>query len=858
MSNFWGALPIKKQRVNMIDIEKITRELFSVIEYMGYKYCVYNGYEWLPYKIKTDLDIAIEKKVFSKLDSILLKISKRENLLLLHKIWHDENAISYMLSPPSLSKPDRLQLDFFSEFSSKDFRSKNLLESLKRFHILEEEELLENFKKELYYNVPSPSKEFLFKLLRRIIKEDMDKDKIEKLFCLYKAAPRESQDLLEDFFPDEITSEVIGSIIEKNPKRFQNLTPILKKGLHKKKSTLPRFSSIKRAIFRFKYPVGFSVAFIGPDGSGKSTVAKEIIKLLSRSFQKESLFYWRPGFLRPPGVAFGIREEEKNRINLDPHGHKLESPLKSLFRLFYYLIDFTMGYFLKVHLNKVKKCLCIFDRYYHDILVDSFRYNFSLPSWLLKLSEPLIPKPDIAFFVYTPSKILYERKQELPKEELERQNQGFMALKKHFPSFYLIDNTRPLKVVLEKISSIILLNKAYQTYWILNLKEGDSGKYIDELENRLDLSKKPQENSVKLTYFPTASKSRIFVPIENYRHFKSSISLYNPNRPFAKLAYKMAPKALLYQLYKKNNNSYYFNKDSGIFRKLKEIFPQIESVAIYTGAPGPHRKPLLQLMDKNGEILIFIKLAINERTEKLIKREEGNLKRVKNLKLRSATIPSIITSGRILKGNFFLAIEPFGEKYKKSWKIGKPHIEFLKEMFEKTGGVKTFKETDFFQELGKRVEFLRGKIPYWWTLRYERMLDFYKDTEIPVYFSHGDFTPWNAFITNGDKLLLFDWEYRRKTVFPGDLFYFIIQREIFSARKVKKTSKILNLIKREIKQFSELNLDGEDLLLILLIDVSSYFFKRNIEAEYVEEDMRSEEMYSFLMDKIISIKEITI
>jgi thymidylate kinase len=134
--------------------------------------------------------------------------------------------------------------------------------------------------------------------------------------------------------------------------------------------------------------------------------------------------------LPSPGIAFGLRDEDV-KANPRPHEVNPESSLKSLFRWFYYLVDFVVGYYLKVFPKKVMKNLCIFDRYYYDCLVDKLRYNFQLPSWILKVGAGIIPKPDLILLITSYPETMRSRKQELPIEELNRQFKDYEAFVKH-------------------------------------------------------------------------------------------------------------------------------------------------------------------------------------------------------------------------------------------------------------------------------------------------------------------------------------------------------------------------------------------------------------------------------------------
>ncbi len=442
----------------MLSIAEITRDLFGELEERGIKYCVYNGYESLPDRIEGDLDIAIEKRAFRILPELLNSIARRYGAVLLYKIWHDAGKIAYMISPLTLDKPERLQLDFFYEFSIRDYSRKN---SPFRYLLMDEAELLERMDRADYYFVPPPEKEFILKLLRRIFKKDFPREKLLKVFELYKRNPEGTQQLLRNYFPRS-HQKILLHLQKQDLTWFENHRNHLLKELKRFKWRYLRpariLKNIHRTLHRIFRPVGFTVAFLGPDGSGKSTLARQTLELFSKTFHGQKLFYWRPGLLKEPGVAFGLRKEIRSD-NPDPHGHPREHPIKSLFRFLYYLLDFTLGYWVKVWPLKVKKYLCVFDRYYYDVVVDPFRYNFSLPHWLLKIPLKIVPKPDLTFIIDVEPEIALSRKKELPLQELRRQREEFRRLKQIFPSSFHIVKNQNLQNCLEEISRFIIEKK---------------------------------------------------------------------------------------------------------------------------------------------------------------------------------------------------------------------------------------------------------------------------------------------------------------------------------------------------------------------------------------------------------------
>jgi len=86
----------------------------------------------------------------------------------------------------------------------------------------------------------------------------------------------------------------------------------------------------------------------------------------------------------------------------------------SLAKAIYWVLDYTVGYYLKVRPAITRSTLMIFDRYLVDALVDPRRYRFGGPQWALRLAWSLIPKPHLVILLDAPVEVVRARKQEVP------------------------------------------------------------------------------------------------------------------------------------------------------------------------------------------------------------------------------------------------------------------------------------------------------------------------------------------------------------------------------------------------------------------------------------------------------------
>jgi len=441
--------------------------LFRVLEDHGIKYCVMNSYEDLPDKVEGDVDIAVERLGLKNMDQILDSIARENGLKIIQKIHHNYEKYAYILSPVKIFKPFRLQLDFMNDFAVRGYPA-----------LISNDFMVKHRRKYKNFFVPDTKSEFIFSILRRIYKGDLDSSRAKRLKELYLKDSLGCRELLLKYFPPKMSDEIIKIILQGDLHLFNIQCKFYKRKLlsYSLRRNFPFvlkywIFEILRAIERIRHPVGIMVAFLSPDGGGKSTIAKNVMQLAAGSFHGEKLFYCRPELFPQPGELLGFRkpEERMQNANPRPHDHKKERPIKSILRFCYYVVDYILGYYLKVFPLNVKKHLCIFDRYYYDYLVDLFRYNFSIPNWLPELLLPIIPKPDIVIYLHNTPEELYKRKKELPLEELKRQVKAYQDILPKLPNTHQIITDKPIEEVTREAVSLILEKKAEQTLSLLKI-----------------------------------------------------------------------------------------------------------------------------------------------------------------------------------------------------------------------------------------------------------------------------------------------------------------------------------------------------------------------------------------------------
>lgn len=190
------------------------------------------------------------------------------------------------------------------------------------------------------------------------------------------------------------------------------------------------------------------IVFLGTDGSGKSSVIKGICDRLDVDGYETHKVHLRPSFRRNPG--------QESPPVIDPHGKPPYGRLVSTIKVFYLIVVYCGGCFIRIRPLLKPRAVVIFDRYYHDILVDPLRYRYGGPMWLVRWAGELIPKPGLWILLDAPSEVLQARKQEVPFEETVRQRKEYLKLVKGMENGVVIDASKSLDDVVADANAAII------------------------------------------------------------------------------------------------------------------------------------------------------------------------------------------------------------------------------------------------------------------------------------------------------------------------------------------------------------------------------------------------------------------
>jgi len=219
----------------------------------------------------------------------------------------------------------------------------------------------------------------------------------------------------------------------------------------------------------------FTVALIGADGAGKTTVGRrleedlpELIKYVYMGVNLDSSNLVLPTtrLLLEVKRVLGKRPvmsgpPDRTRTTPRPQGliKRTTFELKSMLRLINQLGEEWFRQIVAWHYRR-RGYVVLFDRHFffdyyaHDIANGGQhrRIASQIHGFLLKR---FYPQPDLVVFLDAPAEVLFARKREGTIGFLEHRRQEYLQLRQHVRNFFVVDATRPLDDVTRDVIALI-------------------------------------------------------------------------------------------------------------------------------------------------------------------------------------------------------------------------------------------------------------------------------------------------------------------------------------------------------------------------------------------------------------------
>jgi thymidylate kinase len=219
----------------------------------------------------------------------------------------------------------------------------------------------------------------------------------------------------------------------------------------------------------------FSVALVGADGAGKTTVGRrlhETLPLPTRSIYMGVNLEASRLVLPTTWLLLSIRRARGTRPDLvastDPRTARAapSGPLrraatgaKSALRLCNWLAEEAFRHSVASYHRRRGRIVVLDRSFYHDYYAYDVAPNGARsPARRIHgfFLERVYPKPDLVICLDAPAEVLYARKPEAPVEWLERRRAEYLDLARVAPNFVVVDAARPLAEVEADVEAAVL------------------------------------------------------------------------------------------------------------------------------------------------------------------------------------------------------------------------------------------------------------------------------------------------------------------------------------------------------------------------------------------------------------------
>jgi len=201
-------------------------------------------------------------------------------------------------------------------------------------------------------------------------------------------------------------------------------------------------------------PRGRFLIFAGTDGSGKTTLVRELLAKIGPRFRDGAVeeHHLRPGVIPQISSLFhGGKPAYSIEDMSDPHRSTPSGFVGSALRTMYYWVDYFVGYPMRILPRRRRNSLIVYDRWFYDHVVDPRRFRIALGHPLPAMLKRFLAKPDQLIVCTAQPETVLQRKQELAPQEVARQVEEFQAFAAREPRATLVNTTAAVETCVDQI-----------------------------------------------------------------------------------------------------------------------------------------------------------------------------------------------------------------------------------------------------------------------------------------------------------------------------------------------------------------------------------------------------------------------
>lgn len=399
---------------------------FSGLERSGIRYAIVGVVDGFPDQFFSDVDFVVERAGLPETLKALIS-SAVDGWQLVQVLRHEVDAYYFIYCLELNQRRIWMELDVTS-----DYRRRGKL-------WMRAEDLVANRRPHSGgFWVPGPADGFRYYLIKKLDKGGIDARQATHLRELISEDPKGCAEVAMSLIGMDGWEALKKGLAAEGPSGMETaeLTGELRRRAAPEGWIARSWMQLRemgRVLGRILRPTGLTVAVLGPDGVGKSTIIAALQRELQPAFRRIDYRHLRPRVLR----AGNSRPADVS----NPHGTVERGWVASVAKLGLFVADSLIGFLVSIWGLKMQSSLVIFDRYPHDMLADPRRYGLSTPRWFNELVLSLVPKPDLWLILDAPVDVILERKQEITAESCARVREGYIALSRRLAAAKLVETS---------------------------------------------------------------------------------------------------------------------------------------------------------------------------------------------------------------------------------------------------------------------------------------------------------------------------------------------------------------------------------------------------------------------------------
>ncbi|MCX7722080.1 MAG: thymidylate kinase [Verrucomicrobiae bacterium] len=432
-------------------LSRLISAVFDAWANAGVHFLVLRNYEGLPQTTTNDIDVLVAKPHLALAEQVLVATAAEQDFYLVNRA--EFVPVSMHFANPETT--EQVHFDLFVDL---------------RWHCFEfirAEDFLNRKVQRGNFWVPHPADEACTNLLGNLIYKGRVREKYKRgVVAALRVHTNAARALLAESYGEKRAQTIVRLAAQEKWAELEAMAKQLRRALVLRLFTRRPVQTIRavcadaaRFFRRTLHPAGFMVIVLGPDGSGKSTIAPAILQGLTGTFYaaKSVHYHWKPKLLRRA-------RRDAELISTDPHGKPPRNLLLSLVFFGLHWAEFVLGAVAKIYPALFRGGLVLVERYYHDFFVDQARYRLRVPKLLVRLGLVFVKKPDLVLVLDAPVETLRARKQEVSPGETERQRNAYLELAHQTPNAVVLDANQPAEQVATEAVRVVLGALAARAY----------------------------------------------------------------------------------------------------------------------------------------------------------------------------------------------------------------------------------------------------------------------------------------------------------------------------------------------------------------------------------------------------------